>query len=206
MVDASGDVYVHPRGLCESDDVGPGTRIWAFAHVMRGARLGAGCNVGDHAFVETGAWLGDRVTVKNGVMVWEGVTIEDDAFIGPGAIFTNDRHPRSPRMDVAAVTARYADRNRWLEPTRVGRGASLGAGAIIGPGITLGAYCMVGAGTVVSRDVPPHRFVSRQAPNGAGWVCTCGLPLAPAGNRWTCRCGLSFRREGEGLQVVPPRG
>ena len=86
---------VHKAALCESDDVGDGTRVWAFAHVMRGARIGRNCNIGDHAFVESGVVLGDNVTVKNGVAIWEGVTAGDDVFIGPNAVFTNDLMPRA---------------------------------------------------------------------------------------------------------------
>src|SRR5207244_10251563 len=88
-------VFVHEKGLCESDDVGPRTRIWAFAHVMRGAVVGADCNIGDHAFIETGARVGDRVTVKNNALVWDKVTLEDDVFVGPNAVFTNDLIPRN---------------------------------------------------------------------------------------------------------------
>ena len=89
-------VFVHPTAICEAADVGEGTRVWAFAHVLAGATVGCDCNIGDHAFIEGGAQVGDRVTIKNGVMVWEGVTIEDDVFCGPGVVFTNDRYPRSP--------------------------------------------------------------------------------------------------------------
>src|SRR5215467_10665833 len=117
---AGSDVFVHRQGLCESDEVGPGTRIWAFAHVMKGAVVGRDCNIGDHAFIEAGARIGDRVTVKNQAMVWDGVEIEDDAFIGPGVSFTNDAFPRSPRMKLPAVAARYRSRDRWLLRTRVG--------------------------------------------------------------------------------------
>jgi acetyltransferase-like isoleucine patch superfamily enzyme len=192
-------VTVHPHGLCESGEVGAGTRIWAFAHVMGGARIGRDCNIGDHAFIESGAWLGDRVTVKNAVLIWDGVRIEDDAFVGPAVVFTNDRVPRSPRMPVAAVTARYARRERWLVATRVGRGASIGARAVIAPGITLGDYCMIGAGCVVVRDVPAHRAVSRRHPDGAGWVCVCGERLAAgAGGCWRCACGATFRPDDRG--------
>jgi UDP-2-acetamido-3-amino-2,3-dideoxy-glucuronate N-acetyltransferase len=82
------DIFVHPRALCESEQVGPGTRIWAFAHVMKGAVIGRDCNIGDHAFIEAGARIGDRVTVKNQAMVWDGVDVGDDVFVGPGASFT----------------------------------------------------------------------------------------------------------------------
>jgi acetyltransferase-like isoleucine patch superfamily enzyme len=193
------DVQVHPHALCESADVGAGTRIWAFAHVMAGARIGRDCNIGDHAFIESGAWIGDRVTVKNGVLVWDGVRIDDEAFVGPAVVFTNDRAPRSPRMRVDVVTARYGRRDAWLVPTRVERGASIGAGAVIAPGVTLGAYCMVGAGSLVVRDVAPHRFVSRRSPGGAGWVCICGQRLDEgSGGLWTCRCTRTFCRDATG--------
>ena len=197
-------VFVHPSALCESADVGPGTRIWAFAHVMAGARVGRDCNIGDHAFVESGAWIGDRVTVKNAVLVWDGVRIEDDAFIGPAVVFTNDRSPRSPRMPVDAVAQRYARRERWLLPTRVAQGASIGAGAVIAPGVTLGAFCMVGAGSLVTRDVPPHRLVSRANPAGAAWVCVCGQRLEPvAAGLWVCGCARRFREDaGGGLRAA----
>src|ERR1700733_9742018 len=89
------DVFVHERGLCETEEVGPGTRIWAFAHVLAGARLGADCNICDGVFVEGGVVVGDRVTVKCGVQLWQGVELEDDVFVGPNATFTNDRFPRS---------------------------------------------------------------------------------------------------------------
>ena len=89
-------VFVHALALCESDDVGPRTRVWAFAHILAGARVGADCNVGDHAFVEGGAVVGDGVTIKNGVLLWSGVTVEDEVFLGPGAVLTNDASPRAP--------------------------------------------------------------------------------------------------------------
>src|SRR5215469_11293422 len=119
-------VFVHPNALCESDEVGAGTQIWAFAHVMKGAVIGRDCNIGDHAFIETGVRIGDRVTVKNQAMVWDGVEIEDDVFIGPGVSFTNDAFPRSPRMRLPAIAARYDRRDRWLLRTRVGNSASIG--------------------------------------------------------------------------------
>ena len=200
-------VHVHPTGLCESSDIGSGTRIWAFAHVMDGVRIGAECTIGDHAFIESGAWIGDRVTVKNGVLIWDGVHIEDDAFIGPGVVFTNDRYPRSPRMQLQTVTDRYARRERWLVETRVCRGASVGAGAVVLPGVTLGAYCMVGAATVVTRNVAPHQVVTSRQPRRGGWVCACGAPLRPAGGTgWSCDCGLAYQEDASGqLHAVESR-
>lgn len=189
--------FIHPRALCESDEIGGGTRVWAFAQVMRGARLGRECNVGGHAFIEAGAVVGDRVTIKNQVMIWEGVTIEDDVFLGPGVVFTNDRYPRSGRMPEART--RYTSKDKWLSPTRVRRGATIGAGAIILCGVTIGPCAMVAAGALVTRDVTEHRLVIGRPARPAGWVCTCGLPL----NDQLCcgDCGTRFRHRGEGIAI-----
>lgn len=141
------EVFVHERGLCESDEVGPRTRIWAFAHVLHGAKVGADCNICDGVFVEGGAVVGDRVTVKCGVQLWDGVELEDDVFVGPNATFTNDPQPRS---------------RQWLDEyprTVVRSGASIGANATILPGLEIGPGAMVGAGAVVTRSVPPHAVV-----------------------------------------------
>src|ERR1700719_1610143 len=94
-------IFVHRRALCESDEVGAGTQIWAFAHVMKGAVIGRDCNIGDHAFVETGARIGDRVTLKNQAMVWDGVEIGDDVFVGPSVSCTNDLFKLSVSCDGA---------------------------------------------------------------------------------------------------------
>lgn len=164
---------VHPLALCESDLVGAGTRIWAFAHVMKNARIGEYCNICDHAFVESGAVIGDRVTIKNRAMIWDGVTLEDDVFIGPGAIFTNDLFPRSHRHPDAPPRPE----SEWLVRTRVRQNASIGAGAIIVCGHTIGRYATVGAGAVVTRDVPDHRLVVGNPAQVVGWVSVCGRPL-----------------------------
>jgi len=150
--------FVHPSALCETEDIGERTRVWAFAHVMKGARLGADCNIGDHAFVESGVVIGDRVTVKNGVAIWDGVTVEDDVFLGPNCVLTNDLMPRS-RV--------FHDEN---VRTLIRRGASIGANATIIAGNTLGEYCLVGAGAVVTRDVPAFAIVVGNPARRIGWA------------------------------------
>ncbi|HLI56125.1 MAG TPA: acyltransferase [Actinomycetota bacterium] len=175
-------VFVHPRGLCESETVGPRTRVWAFAHVMPGAVVGADCNIGDHAFIETGARVGDRVTVKNAVLIWDGVTIEDDVFVGPNATFTNDLVPRA---------ALHRPREEFL-PTVVRAGATIGANATVVCGVTIGPYAVVGAGAVVTRDVGAYALVVGNPARRIGWVCSCTERL---GRGWLCACGRRYREE-----------
>lgn len=184
----SGSTYFHRAALVESDQVGPGTRIWAFAHVMRGATVGSNCNVGDHAFVESGAEIGNNVTIKNNVCVWAGVTLEDDVFVGPNVTFTNDRFPRSPRMPQAQE--RYRRTEQWLLPTVVEQGASIGANATVLPGIRLGRYCMVAAGALVTSDVPPFTLVVGSPAREVGDLCRCGRKLTGCYRTTTCEhCG-----------------
>jgi UDP-2-acetamido-3-amino-2,3-dideoxy-glucuronate N-acetyltransferase len=189
------DVFVHDHALCESEQVGRGTRIWAFAHVMKDATVGCDCNIGDHAFIESGACVGHRVTIKNQVMVWDGVEIGDDVFVGPGVTFTNDLFPRSPRMELPAVAARYRDKTGWLLQTRIERSASLGARCVIVAGVTVGAYAMVAAGAVVTRDVAEHSLVAGVPARRIGWVCRCGARLLAAQNAaWRCpQCAETFQ-------------
>ena len=164
-------VVVHPDARCESLQVGAGTHIWAFAHVLDGAIIGTDCNLGDGVFVEGGARIGDRVTVKNAALIWNGVTIGDEVFIGPRVTFTNDRTPRSQRGGAHRPT------ETWLTPTVVECGASLGANVTVVAGVRIGAYAMIGAGTVVTRDVPPHGLVLGNPGRLVGWVAHDGTRL-----------------------------
>lgn len=191
-------IFVHRLALCESDEVGAGTQIWAFAHVMKGAVIGRDCNIGDHAFIETGARIGDRVTLKNQAMVWDGVEIGDDAFVGPGVSFTNDVFPRSRRLPLHQVAAHYRAKAGWLVPTRVENGASLGARCVILPGAHIGAYAMVAAGAVVTRGVPAYALMAGVPAKWIGWVCRCGARLTEEQARiWRCpRCGETFDEHG----------
>jgi UDP-2-acetamido-3-amino-2,3-dideoxy-glucuronate N-acetyltransferase len=138
--------FIHERALVETDQVGPRTRIWAFAHVMPGAIIGADCNVCDHTYIEGDVVIGDRVTIKSGVYLWDGLRVGDDVFIGPQATFTNDRFPRSKQSFEVPITTICA-------------GATVGAGAVILPGLTIAGGAMVGAGAVVLADVPSRAVV-----------------------------------------------
>jgi acetyltransferase-like isoleucine patch superfamily enzyme len=175
---------IHRTALVETEDIGQSTNVWAYAHVMQGAQIGANVNIGDHAFVEGGAKIGNNVTLKNRVCVWEGITIEDDVFVGPCVTFTNDKHPRSPRMQ--KVQQRYASRDNWLVPTLVRRGCSIGAAATIVPGIELGTFCMVAAGAVVTKNVPAFALVCGSPAKHVADVCSCGQKLNGRFDQATC--------------------
>jgi UDP-2-acetamido-3-amino-2,3-dideoxy-glucuronate N-acetyltransferase len=159
--------FVHPHGICESADIGEGTRVWAFAHVLPKARIGRDCNICDHVFVENDVVIGDRVTVKCGVQLWDGVTLEDDVFVGPNATFTNDHFPRSKK---------YPEK---FSRTLVKKGASIGANATILPGLTIGQNAMVGAGAVVTKDVPPNAIVVGNPARISSYVDTEKLSQVP---------------------------
>lgn len=141
------DYFVHPNALCESADIGAGTRIWAFAHVLPGARIGRDCNICDGVFVEGDAVVGDRTTLKCGVQLWDGVRLGNDVFVGPNATFSNDMYPRSRQRP-----------ERFIE-TVVEDGASIGANATLLPGVRIGRGAMIGAGAVVTRSVPANAIV-----------------------------------------------
>lgn len=140
------DYFMHSHALVESKQIGKNTRIWAFAHVLPNASIGADCNICDYVFIENDVVIGDRVTIKCGVQIWDGIQLEDDVMVGPNATFTNDLYPRSKQPFE-------------LRRTVVKRGASIGANATILCGITIGEGAMVGAGSVVLKDVPPHAVV-----------------------------------------------
>lgn len=164
--------HAHPSALVETSEIGAETRIWAFAHILSGARIGRDANICDHVFVENDVVLGDRVTVKSGVQLWDGIRVEDDVFIGPNAAFANDAFPRSKQRP-----------SEFLRTT-LRSGCSIGAGATILGGITVGASAMVGAGAVVTRDVPPFAVVTGNPARIRGYVGADAVvperPAAPA--------------------------
>lgn len=158
----------HPAAIVESPHIGSGTRIWAFVHILPGARIGRDCNLCDHIFIENDVVVGDRVTIKSGVQLWDGITLGDDVFVGPNVTFTNDYFPRSKHYQ--PIVSR----------TTVKAGASIGANATILPGVTIGERAMVGAATLVTRDVPPDTIVLGNPARIVGYVGTKSSISAPS--------------------------
>jgi UDP-2-acetamido-3-amino-2,3-dideoxy-glucuronate N-acetyltransferase len=176
--------HVHPSAVIDDDVVlGEGTRVWHFVHVSSGARIGERCVLGQNVFVGPRVRIGSGVKIQNNVSVYEGVEIGDDVFLGPSCVFTNVLNPRA-----------FVERKHEFAPTRVGRGATVGANATIVCGHDLGEYCMVGAGSVVTRGVRPYQLVVGNPARHLGWICACGvrLPSAPGTQRCTA-CASSYR-------------
>lgn len=190
--------FAHPQALVESEEIGPGTRIWAFAHVLPGARIGAECNICDHAFIETGVVLGNNVTVKNGVAIWQGVTVEDNVFLGPNCVLTNDPNPR----------AYIKKPNAALQATVIRSNATVGANATILCGVTIGQYAFIGAGAVVLRTVPDFALMVGNPARQVGWMCRCAsrLPMpvpAQLNSSTKCpQCQAQFLARATGLTMI----
>ena len=188
------DYFVHESSYVDDGaEIGAGTKIWHFCHVMPRARIGERCNIGQNVLVSSDVAVGNNVKIQNNVSLYTGVIVEDDVFLGPSMVFTNVINPRS-----------HIDRKEEFKKTLVQKGASIGANATIVCGITLGRYCFVGAGAVVTRDVPDYALVYGSPARVHGWICQCGEQLKFEGERTVCStCGDAYRKQ---EQVVRPDG
>lgn len=156
--------FVHESAIIDEEvEIGAGTNIWHFSHILKRSRIGRDCRIGQNVVIGPGVSVGNGAKIQNNVSVYEGVTLEDGVFCGPSVVFTNVYNPRSEirRMDE-------------LRPTLVRRGATLGANCTIVCGVTIGEYAFVGAGAVVTRDVPDFALVVGNPARWAGWMCACG--------------------------------
>ena len=161
------DFFRHPTAVIDDGaEIGNGTKIWHFCHVMGDSKIGENCILGQNSFIASGVKIGDNVKIQNNVSVYTGVILEDDVFLGPSMVFTNVINPRS-----------HVNRQDQYQQTLVKRGASIGANATIICGVTLGEFAFVGAGAVVTQDVPSFGLVYGNPARLHGWMCACGDQL-----------------------------
>ena len=184
------NVYIHPSSVIDEPcQIGAGTRIWHFCHVMPEAVIGDNCALGQNTFVARGVRIGNGVRIQNNVSIYEGVTLEDDVFCGPSCVFTNVINPRS------AVSRR----DEFME-TLVRRGASIGANVTIVCGNTIGSYAFIGAGAVVTRDVPDYALMVGVPARRVGWMCSCGEKVEGHEGSVTCeQCGARYTMDTDRL-------
>ncbi|MGA2813038.1 MAG: Gfo/Idh/MocA family oxidoreductase [Candidatus Acidiferrum sp.] len=175
--------YAHPSAYVDDPcEIGEGTKIWHFSHIMPNSRIGRGCSLGQNVNVASGVKIGNNVKIQNNVSLYTGVELEDDVFCGPSMVFTNVLTPRS-----------HVNRKNEYARTLVKRGASLGANSTIVCGTTIGEYAFVGAGAVVTHDIADHALVVGVPAKQVGWVCSCGLRLAIAAEQGFCSsCGSQY--------------
>jgi len=195
MTTAEKDYFAHPTACIDDGaDIGAGTKIWHFSHIMPDSIVGERCNFGQNVVVSPGCRIGNNVKIQNNVSIYTGVILEDDVFCGPSMVFTNVINPRS-----------HVERKSEYKQTLVRRGASIGANATVLCGHTLGAYCFIGAGAVVTRDVPDFALIVGNPGRLRGFVCYCGEKLAldidpDTATECSCAaCGREYSKSG--LQV-----
>ncbi len=189
-------VSIHPTAIVDDGAVlGEGCRVWHFVHISAGARIGSHCSFGQNVYVGNDVHIGNRVKIQNNVSVYDAVTLEDEVFCGPSMVFTNVYNPR------AALT-----RKDEYRPTRVRRGATLGANCSIVCGITIGEHAFIGAGAVVNRDVPDFALMLGVPARQAGWMSRFGerlaLPLCGQAEATCEHTGERYRLSGERLQLL----
>jgi UDP-2-acetamido-3-amino-2,3-dideoxy-glucuronate N-acetyltransferase len=179
---------IHPTAIVDDGaTLGPGTRVWHFAHVLPGTKIGARCVLAQNCMVGPDVIIGDGCKIQNNVSIYRGVTLEEDVFCGPSMVFTNVLTPRA-----------FVERKDEFLPTLVRKGATIGANATVVCGVTIGRYAMVGAGAVVTRDVPDHGLVLGNPARRRGWVSRTGEVL---GSSLVCpRTGERYRETAEGLE------
>jgi len=180
------DTFVHESCyIDEGAQIGAGTKIWHFCHIMPNSIIGERCNIGQNVLVSPGVTIGNNVKIQNNVSLYTGVIVEDDVFLGPSMVFTNVINPRS-----------HVNRKDEYKKTLVQKGASIGANATIVCGTTLGKYCFVGAGAVVTKDIPDYALVYGTPARIQGWVCQCGEQLDFNQDRAICqKCGDAYRKQ-----------
>jgi UDP-2-acetamido-3-amino-2,3-dideoxy-glucuronate N-acetyltransferase len=191
-----GGVFIHETSIVEPPgQIGEGTKIWHFSHLMPQVNIGKNCTISQNVFIAQGVSIGNNVKIQNNVSVFSGVTLEDDVFCGPSCVFTNIINPRS-----------HLSRRHEYQPTLVKKGATIGANATIICGHTIGRYALIGAGAVVTKDVPDYALVYGDPAQIQGWVCQCGVKLQEKGSEAYCpECGQAYKLAGQECSPLAAR-
>ena len=186
-------VYIHPSAFVDEPcEIGAGTKIWHFCHVMRDARIGQDCIFGQNVFVARGVEIGNHVKIQNNVSVYEGVTLGDYVFCGPSMVFTNVINPRGG-----------IERKSEFQTTVVERGVTFGANCTVLCGHRIGEYAFIGAGAVVTKDVPPYALLVGNPARRIGWMCRCGVRLPAGTGRLACSaCATEYEEKDSKLRAV----
>jgi UDP-2-acetamido-3-amino-2,3-dideoxy-glucuronate N-acetyltransferase len=186
------DYFVHESSYVdEGAEIGKGTKIWHFSHILRGAKIGEHCNLGQNVSIAGGTVIGNHVKVQNNVSVYEGTVIEDDVFLGPSCVLTNVTNPRSQVL-----------RKSLYEKTLIRRGASIGANATVVCGITIGRYAFIAAGAVIAKDVPDYALMIGVPARQKGWMSRHGHVLKdpdPDGIYACPESGLRYKEAEQGI-------
>ena len=188
------DFYVHPSSVVDSGArIGKGTKIWHFSHVMPGAVIGGGCNLGQNVFVDNNVEIGKGVKIQNNVSLYNGVRVEDDVFLGPSMVFTNVTNPRS-----------FVERKHEFKPTFLRKGCTIGANATIVCGVEIGAYALIGAGAVIIRNVPAYAMMAGNPARRIGWISETGEKLLfdADGKAWCEAEKKEYRIEGDAVRKI----
>jgi UDP-2-acetamido-3-amino-2,3-dideoxy-glucuronate N-acetyltransferase len=164
---ADTNIFIHPTAIVDDGaQIGPGTKVWHFCHLMPLSKVGDDCIIGQNVYIDNNAVVGNRVKIQNNVSVYNGVIVEDDVFLGPSMVFTNVINPRS-----------FIERKQEFKKTIVHKGATVGANATIICGIEIGVYAMIGAGAVVTKNVLPYALMTGNPARQTGWVSEAGMKL-----------------------------
>jgi UDP-2-acetamido-3-amino-2,3-dideoxy-glucuronate N-acetyltransferase len=187
------DYFSHPTAVVdESAEIGEGTKIWHFTHIMSGAKIGEKCIIGQNVFIGSGVILGNNIKVQNNVSLYDGVILDDGVFCGPSMVFTNVFNPRS-----------FISRKKEFRRTLVRKGATIGANVTIICGNTIGQYAFIGAGSVVTKDVPDYALVYGNPGKVKGWVCQCAEEIAFRSGKAICKaCGKKYKKDMNGVKWI----
>ncbi len=188
-----GDVFIHDTACVDEPvEIGEGTKIWHFTHIMPGAKIGERCIIGQNVFIGSGAILGNNIKIQNNVSIYDEVILEEDVFCGPSMVFTNVFNPRS-----------FISRKKEFRKTLVKRGATLGANATIICGNKIGQYAFIGAGSVITKDIPDYALVYGNPGKVKGWVCQCAEEITFRSGKAMCKaCGKRYKKDHVGVRLI----